>query len=77
MRNGLLDMSGVASVRGKGLLLGVQLDDRLSATAGEIASAALVQGLVVNAPRPDTLRLAPSFLVSDDQIAEGLEILQL
>ena len=75
LRNGLLDMSGVASVRGKGLLLGVQLDDRLSATAGEIASAALVRGLVVNAPRPDTLRLAPSFLVSDDQIAEGLEIL--
>jgi acetylornithine/succinyldiaminopimelate/putrescine aminotransferase len=30
---------------------------------------------VVNAPRPDTIRLAPSLLVSDGEIDEGLAVL--
>jgi acetylornithine/N-succinyldiaminopimelate aminotransferase len=75
LRAGLCEISGIDSVRGKGLLLGVQLDAELSGRAAEIASAALKQGLVVNAPRSDTLRLAPSFLVTDSEIREGLEIL--
>jgi acetylornithine/succinyldiaminopimelate/putrescine aminotransferase len=31
--------------------------------------------LVVNAPRPDTVRLAPSLLVTDDELDEGVAIL--
>jgi acetylornithine/succinyldiaminopimelate/putrescine aminotransferase len=75
LRTGLLQIRGVDSVRGKGLLIGVQLDEDLSGRATEIASEALGLGLVVNAPRADTLRLAPSFLVTDSEIGEGLEIL--
>jgi acetylornithine/succinyldiaminopimelate/putrescine aminotransferase len=75
LRAGLVEMPGVDSVRGKGLLLGVQLVSELSERAGEIASESLRQGLVVNAPRPDTLRLAPSYLVTESEIKEGLEIL--
>jgi acetylornithine/succinyldiaminopimelate/putrescine aminotransferase len=30
---------------------------------------------VVNAPRPDTVRLAPSLLVTDDEIDEAVAIL--
>lgn len=75
LRRGLIEIPGVDSVRGKGLLLGAQLDSELSGRAAAIASEALRQGLVVNASRPDTLRLAPSFLVTDHEIEEGLEIL--
>ena len=75
LRTGLLEIPGVDSVRGNGLLLGVQLDAVLSGKAPEIALEALRQGLVVNAPRADTLRLAPSFLVTDPEIREGLDIL--
>jgi acetylornithine/N-succinyldiaminopimelate aminotransferase len=75
LRAGLVEIPGVDSVRGRGLLIGVQLDAELSGRAGEIASEALRRGLVVNAPRPDTLRLAPPFLVTESEIAEGLEIL--
>ena len=35
----------------------------------------LQQGLVVNACRADTLRLAPAFTVTDAEIAEAVEIL--
>ena len=75
LRAGLLEIPGVDSVRGKGLLIGVQLGAELSGRAAEIASEALRRGLVVNAPRSDTLRLAPPFLVTESEIAEGLEIL--
>jgi acetylornithine/N-succinyldiaminopimelate aminotransferase len=70
---GLEGLDGVASVRGHGLLLGAALecDDAVAATA-----SALVAGLVVNAPRPDTIRLAPSLLVTDEEIDEAVSILR-
>ena len=68
----LVRLDGVVGVRGAGLLLGASLEgDR----AKEVVGAALARGLVVNAPRPDTIRLAPSLLVSDAEIDEGLGLL--
>ncbi len=72
LRAGLEILEGVDSVRGQGLLIGVQLT---SPRAGEVATEALRRGLVVNACRPDTLRLAPSFTVTESEIEEALEIL--
>ena len=40
-----------------------------------MVSAALGAGLVMNAPRPDTIRLAPSLLVTDEEIDEAVAIL--
>jgi predicted acetylornithine/succinylornithine family transaminase len=72
LRAGLELLDGVVGVRGSGLLLGAALDTEV---ANEVVGAALERGLVVNAPRPDTIRMAPSLLVSDGEIDEGLEIL--
>jgi acetylornithine aminotransferase len=72
LRAGLELLDGVVGVRGSGLLLGAALDTEV---AKEVVGAALERGLVVNAPRPDTIRMAPSLLVSDREIDEGLEIL--
>ena len=63
----------VVSVRGAGLLLGAELAPGLDARA--VVSAALADGLVVNAVRPTTVRLAPSLLVSDDHLDEAVSIL--
>ena len=35
-------------------------------SAVEIAAALAEHGFIVNAPRPDTIRLAPPFILSDD-----------
>ncbi len=43
--------------------------------AKEAVGAALEAGLVVNAPRPDVVRLAPSLLVSEDEIDQALGVL--
>ncbi len=69
LRSGLLGLDGVASVRGRGLLLGAVLD---GARAGEVAGAALDNGLIVNAVRPDTVRFAPPLTISPDEVDTAL-----
>lgn len=61
----------VAEVRGLGLLVAAQLVDGID--AGAVAKAALARGLVVNAVTPTALRLAPSLLVTDAEIAEACD----
>lgn len=63
----------VASSRGAGLLIGLELADGIDARV--VANAALDAGLVVNAVTPTTLRCAPSLLVSDDEIDAAVAIL--
>jgi len=69
----LLDDPHVAAVRGLGLLIAAQLTDGFDARV--VAQAALDQGLVVNAVTPTALRLAPSLLITDDEIDEAVAIL--
>jgi acetylornithine/N-succinyldiaminopimelate aminotransferase len=70
--DGLQKLPGVASVRGEGLLLAAVLTNSFAAVA---VSEALEAGLVINAPRPDVLRFAPSLLVSEADIDKALRIL--
>jgi predicted acetylornithine/succinylornithine family transaminase len=72
LSTGLARLPGISSVRGAGLLLAAAVAD---GTAPSVVMEALRRGLVLNAPRADTLRFAPSLLVSDGEIDEALEIL--
>jgi len=65
LRDGLSRLPGVVEVRGEGLLLAAVL---VNGFAGPVCAEALQGGLVINAPRPDVLRFAPSLLVSDEEI---------
>jgi acetylornithine/N-succinyldiaminopimelate aminotransferase len=62
-------LPGVASVRGRGLLLGVELD---GPDARAVAADLLAAGVVVNAVTPTALRLAPSLLISEAQIDDAV-----
>jgi acetylornithine aminotransferase len=72
LRAGLERLPGVDHVRGEGLLLAAVLVDDV---AGAACAEALGAGLVVNAPRPDSLRFAPSLLVSDADIDRAVALL--
>ena len=55
----------VTGVRGRGLLRAVTLAEPV---ANAVADAALDAGFIVNAPRPDVLRLAPPLIVTEAQL---------
>lgn len=59
-------------VRGKGLLLAFDLG---GGNAGVISDKALELGLLLNAPRPGSLRFMPALNVSSAEIDQMLEIL--
>ena len=63
----------IGTVRGRGLLLAAELEGARPAPV--VAAAALEAGLLVNAVTPTALRLAPSLLVTDDEIDEAVSVL--
>jgi acetylornithine/succinyldiaminopimelate/putrescine aminotransferase len=73
LRHQLEDIPGVESVRGVGLLLGVELAGK---GAKVVAARALDAGLVINPVTESAVRLAPSLLVSPEEIAEAVAIMR-
>src|SRR5262249_11969241 len=61
---------GHGEVRGRGLLLALELKNR---DAAKVSRTALDRGLLVNAPRPDALRFMSSLVVSRGEIDEMLK----
>ncbi len=72
LRQSLLAIDGVVAVRGRGLMLGVALEDGLD--AARLGGELLERGLIVSVPEPGTLRLLPPLTVDSAQIerAAGL-----
>jgi acetylornithine/N-succinyldiaminopimelate aminotransferase len=66
----LLAIDGVATVRGRGLMLGVGLERGIDAAA--VGADLLERGLVVNVPEPATLRLLPPLTVDLDQVEQAV-----
>ena len=70
----LAALDAVVEVRGRGLLRGLGLADDVG-PAAQVVDELSRRGFIVNAPRPDTLRLAPPFILSDadaDAFTEAL-----
>ncbi|UWF48854.1 aminotransferase class III-fold pyridoxal phosphate-dependent enzyme [Pseudomonas sp. N3-W] len=72
LRDGLLRLAhryGHGQLRGQGLLWGLTLSED---SADAVVNAALNEGLLLNAPRPDCLRFTPALTVSKSSIDEML-----
>jgi acetylornithine/N-succinyldiaminopimelate aminotransferase len=63
----------ILEVRGRGLMLGIQLTDE----PGELVSILRENGLLAVGAAGQTLRLLPPLTISQDEIEEGLNILKL
>lgn len=63
-------------LRGLGLLLGAELVAEWRGRSSEIVQVALDHGLLLLVAGPDVLRFAPSLLIPDALIADGLQRLQ-
>jgi acetylornithine/N-succinyldiaminopimelate aminotransferase len=64
---------GLREVRGRGLLLALELDRDCGP---QIVEAALKRRLLLNSPRPTTLRFMPALNVTRDEIDRMIEILR-
>jgi acetylornithine/N-succinyldiaminopimelate aminotransferase len=63
---------GLGSVRGRGLLLALDLGQPIG---GDLVTLAREAGLLINSPRPDSLRFMPALNVTRDEIDAMIEIL--
>lgn len=66
-----LGLPEVDSVRGAGLLLGVQLS---APVAVAVAQKAFESGLIINAAAPDVIRLVPPLVVTEEEVNEFLRL---
>lgn len=62
----------VKDVRGRGLLMGIEVD----AGAADVLARCREHGLLANLAGEKTIRFAPSYLVTREQLAEGLAIFE-
>jgi acetylornithine/N-succinyldiaminopimelate aminotransferase len=63
---------GLGEVRGRGLLLALDLKHPIAAS---IVAEAFEDGVLLNAPRPDALRFMPALNVTRDEIAGMIDAL--
>ncbi|HEY8083161.1 MAG TPA: acetylornithine/succinylornithine family transaminase [Solirubrobacterales bacterium] len=73
LREALMELDGVREVRGRGLMLGVGLDEAIDAAA--VGAGLLERGLIVNVPEPGTLRLLPPLTVDPPQIERAVTLI--
>lgn len=66
-------LDGVGETRGRGLMIGVGLEEGIDAAA--VGADLLERGLVVNVPRPDTLRLLPPLVIDSDHVDKAVGLI--
>ena len=71
IKSKLTSVSGVKEVRGRGLLLGIELE---SPIAKSVAAALLDSGVIVNAANESTIRIAPPLIVTALQIEKFISL---
>ena len=76
LRAGLADFDAEFSlfseVRGRGLMIGVQLSPAHAGKAGEILDRCIEHGLLLLQAGPDVLRFVPALNITDAEVADGL-----
>ena len=71
LQDGLRAVFGPTSVRGRGLMIGISL----GRPARDFASRALERGVLVNDPAPDTLRLLPPLVITNEEVDEAVQLI--
>ncbi|KAJ5732178.1 hypothetical protein N7493_003659 [Penicillium malachiteum] len=66
----------IAEIRGRGLILGLQLAPSIAAKAGDIITAARERGMLIITAGDGCLRFVPALTITEDQIQSGLNILE-
>jgi acetylornithine/succinyldiaminopimelate/putrescine aminotransferase len=71
--DGLRSVPDVIDIRGRGLMLGIELAKGID--AGAVYADLLDRGLIVNAVTPTTIRLVPPITVTDAEVDEAVAMI--
>ena len=71
LKRRLAKIPGVEAVRGRGLLIGIVLDSNI---ASAVAAKAMSNGLLINAPSKNVIRLAPALIVTKKQLHDFVDL---
>lgn len=63
LRTSLAGIDAIIDIRGKGFMIGIQLNQ----PCGELVAKALEKGALINVTRGDTVRLLPTFVMTQEQ----------
>lgn len=69
MKEALANVSGVVDIRGKGLMIGIELDR----PSGELVAKGLDAGLLINVTAEKVVRLLPALVMTDAEAKELVE----
>lgn len=64
LKAGLDGQPGVVDVRGRGLMIGIELTEPVA----ELKDVAMARGLIINVTRGNTIRLLPPLIIDDEQL---------
>ncbi len=70
LQEGLDGCPGVIEVRGRGLMIGIELAENVP----ELKDRAMTEGLIINVTRGNTIRLLPPLIIDQAQIARIAEV---
>ena len=71
LKEQLADSSGVKALRGRGLMIGIELDR----PCGTLVERCLEAGLLINVTAGNTVRLLPPLIVDENHVAAIVDIL--
>jgi acetylornithine/succinyldiaminopimelate/putrescine aminotransferase len=60
-------------VRGMGLLIGAELKPAFAGKAKDLLNLAVKEGLMILMAGPNVIRFAPSLVITDEDISEGMQ----
>ena len=69
------DRLPVKDVRGRGLFIGIELDDAYPMSATEVVREALDRGILLGSAGDRVLRFAPPIIVSESQLDRGVDLI--
>ena len=65
-----------SEIRGRGMLIGAELVEPFHGRGKDFLAAAAKEGLMMLVAGPNVLRIAPSLIISEEEIKEGMEKLE-
>lgn len=75
LKNEILPLPNVENISGKGLMVGIQLNEKID--VNQVISQLQARGLLTLSAKHNTLRLLPPLIISEEALNKGLNLIKI